>query len=201
MYRFAAASLALFVAANLAQADEPKDQPKKEAGPLTLKLVLKKDKVVFDGQGETPAEFKKMLETLQEAIKKGEFRGNPPKLTPFDVTLQIVNTSDKDQTLTVGGDANQYNFTLKGPGMVALSPPLAFTADFRLGKEITLAPGKSHDINLKQLADGFRGASRMVYWTGPGEYTLSATYQLAGPDGGKGPLLTSAPVKFKVVEK
>ena len=53
---------------------------------------------------------------------------------------------------------------------------------------------------MKSLADGFRRMSRFIYPTAPGEYTISATYQLATEDGGKGPLLKSGEAKFKIAE-
>jgi hypothetical protein len=43
--------------------------------------------------------------------------------------------------------------------------------------------------------------SRNLYWTEPGEYTLSATYQLSDDQGGKTKLIKSEPVKLKVEEK
>src|SRR5262249_49776446 len=56
--------LSLFAVATLARGDEPaKDaakDPKKEAGPLELKIVLKKTEYKFDGGGKTPAEYRKM---------------------------------------------------------------------------------------------------------------------------------------------
>jgi hypothetical protein len=85
--------------------------------------------------------------------------------------------------------------------VVAMNSGLAFTADFRLPKAVTLAPGKSHEIPVKLLADGSRGMSRYVYWTGPGEYKLAAKYTLSDKDGGKGAELKSEPVKITVTEK
>jgi hypothetical protein len=82
-----------------------------------------------------------------------------------------------------------------------MSNPVAVTLDFRGSQEVTLGPGKSYDIPLTHLRDGHRGVSRNLYWTEPGEYTLTATYQLADKEGNKGPLLKSKPVKVKVEEK
>ena len=122
----------------------------------------------------------------------------PPAI---DAVLEIRNTGKTEWVVLVGGDANVMMLNLKGPGVIDLTPQLAFTADFRLPKEVRIEAGKAYEIPLKQLSDGFRGASHYLYWTQPGEYTLSATYQLANPDGAKGQVLTSAPVKLKAVEK
>jgi hypothetical protein len=76
--------------------------------------------------------------------------------------------------------------------------PIAFPAIFVQPQAVTLAPGKSHEIAVTTLADGRRGLARLVFWTGPGEYKLSAKYTLADAKGGKGPELTSEPIKITV---
>jgi hypothetical protein len=180
-----------------AQADEKKDE-----GPVTLKVVAKKDTYTWDAGGKTPKEFNKDLDDIAEAMKKNPRPliklPNPPTV---DLVLEMVNTSKEDVTIYVGGDANVYTLELKGPGVRNFMGALALTADFRLPKPVKLAPGKSHEIPLTTLKDGFRGVSRNLYWTEPGEYTLSATYQLSDDQGGKGKLIKSEPVKLKVEEK
>lgn len=171
-----------------------------EKSPLELKVVATKDGYAW-GRDQAPKEFKKMLDEMAEKIKKGEDPGRMPNPPAVDLMLQITNKSDKEVTVYVGGDSNQVTLDLKGPGVVALKPLLGFTADFRLPKAESIAPGKSYNLQVKQLSDGFRGASRWIYWTEPGEYTISATYQLATNDGGKGPLLKSEPVKIKVEDR
>jgi hypothetical protein len=90
--------------------------------------------------------------------------------------------------------------TLTGPGVVTAKSGGAFTTDFRLPKAILLEPGKNHEIAITSLADGHRRAERYIYPTAPGEYKLSATYQLTNADGAKTTLLKSSEVKFKVEE-
>ena len=46
-----------------------------------------------------------------------------------------------------------------------------------------------------------RGVTRNVYWTEPGEYTLSVSYQLSDQQGNKTLLLKSEPVKITVEKK
>ena len=66
-------------------------------------------------------------------------------------------------------------------------------------KAQTIKAGESFDIPVSKLTDGQMGIARLLYWAEPGEYTLSATYQLAGDNGkGKGALLKSESVKLKV---
>lgn len=170
-------------------------------GPVKLSIVAKTDKYKFDGGGKTPAEYKKALEAVAKDQKDGKL-ARPPKPPAVDLVLVLTNTSKEDVTVYVGGDTNQYTFELTGgDGTVALGSALAFTADFRLPKAVKIAAGKTHEIPVKQLSDGMRGASRNVYWTGPGDYKLSAKYTLATEDGGKGTELTSEPVKITVAEK
>ena len=68
-------------------------------------------------------------------------------------------------------------------------------------KATVLDPGKSVEVPVRALADGFRRASRYLYPTAPGEYTLSATYQLTTAAGAKGPLLKSGEVRFKIHDR
>ena len=187
------ALVALFASASMVSADE-----KKPAGPLTLKLIAKTDKYKFDGGGKTLKEYKKHLEELAAKADKGELL-RPPTPLKVDLVLQITNTSKEDVTIFVGGDPNYYTFDLTGgAGTVAMNSGLAFTLEFRSPNPVTLAPGKSHEITVKQLADGHRNASRYVFWTGPGEYKLSAKYALSNKDGGKGKVLESNTVKITV---
>jgi hypothetical protein len=188
----------LAVAALVGLAAPAPAEDKKPEGPVTLRLVAKTDKYKFDASGKTPEEFKKELTELMKKAEKGELV-RAPKPPAVDLVLVLTNTSKEDVTIYVGGDPNVYTFELSGDaGTVAIASGLAFTADFRFPKAVTLAPGKSHEIVVKQLSDGSRGAARNVYWTGPGEYKLSARYQLADKDGGKGAELKSEAVKITV---
>ena len=102
-------------------------------------------------------------------------------------------------------DASPENIlclTYTDAGVVAMRNPVAFTADFRLPKAVTVAAGKTHEVPVKVLADGSRGFSRLLFWTGPGEYKLAAKYRLArNQDGEQGEELKSEPVKIVVSEK
>lgn len=176
-------------------------EDKKPAGPIALKVVSNKDKYVFDGGGKTPAEYKKELEELAKNLAKGG-PARPPKPLPVELALLLENTSKEAVTVYVGGDSNVYKFELTGgAGAVTMNNPVAFTADFRLPKAVTIEAGKSYEIPVKVFADGPRGFSRLVFWTGPGEYKLTATYTLSDGEGGKGAELKSAPATIVVSEK
>lgn len=170
-----------------------------DKAPVELKVVAKTAKYKFDGGGKTAEEYKKHLEDLAAKAKAGELV-QPPKALAVDLVLTLTNTTKDDITIYIGGDTNQFTFELTGgAGVVAMANPVAFTADFKLPKAVTLAPGKSHEIPVKAFADGMRGFSRLVFWTGPGEYKLTAKYQLAkNQDGEKGDELKSAATTITV---
>jgi hypothetical protein len=190
-------SLALALAPSVRASDpEP-------IGPgLHLKLIAPKETVTWDGGGKTPKELQKMLEEIEKAAKKNPFDG--PMLPPapkVDLVLRIVNGTRKPMDVWLGGDMNVVTLELKGPGVKALNFMGAFTTELRLARKFTLEAGKHHDIPLERLSDGLRGMARSVYWTEPGEYTLSATYQLSSGPEEKGKLLKSNTIKLKVQEK
>lgn len=195
------AIIGILMASTLADGAPALAQDEKPKAAMELRIITKKDAYVLDTGGATRDEYQKSLKRIEaEQKKKAGFDGRLPPAPKVELVLSIVNTGKEDVTVFVGGDPNVFTWTLKGPGVVALNSGGAFTTDFRLGRGVKLEPGKSHDIPIKMLMDGFRAASRSVYWTEPGEYTLSATYQLSGDDGAKGPLLTSKPIKLKVTE-
>jgi hypothetical protein len=190
----------LFAFAAAASAEEPKDKP---AGPITLSVVSKKDKYIFEGAGKTPKEYKEELEKTAKLLAEGAEKVRPPKPLAVDLALVLTNTSKEAVTVFVGGDTNVYTFEVTGgAGAVAMNNPVAFTADFRLPKAVTIQAGKTHEIPVKVLADGSRGFSRLVFFGGPGEYKLAAKYRLAkDANGEQGPELKSEPVKIVVAEK
>jgi hypothetical protein len=182
----------------VAGAEDKKPEDKKAPGPVALSLKAKTDKYKFDGGGKTPAEYKKELEELAAKAKKGELV-RPPKPPAVDFVLVLTNTTKEDVTVYVGGDPNIFTFDLTGgDGVVTMNSGLAFTADFKLPKAITITPGKAYEIPVKQLSDGSRGMSRYVYWTGPGDYKISAKYTLSDKDGGRVAELKSEPIKITV---
>jgi hypothetical protein len=178
------------------------DEPKPADLPLKAKLVAKKDTYKLDLDGKSGEEFRKVL-------KDAEKSGKAPMPPAVDLVLEITNTSDQEVKFWVEGDANELQLDAKGPNAVTITPQKAFTADFRMPKVITLAPGKTHSIPITALQYGFRGTSKYTYWTEPGEYTLTASYKTAispAPKGSKEAdkgfgivvLMTTEPIKVKV---
>jgi hypothetical protein len=192
---------ALFALVGTASAEEPR-RDDKPTGQITLSVVSKKDKYVFDGGGKPAKEYKEQLEAIAKQLEKGA-PATPPKPLAVDLALVLKNNTKEDVTVFLGGDTNVYTFELAGgAGTVVMNNPIAFTADFRLPKAVTITAGKTHEIPVKVLADGQRGLSRLVFWTGPGEYKLTAKYRLAkNQDGEPGEELKSEPAKIVVSEK
>jgi hypothetical protein len=91
---------------------------------------------------------------------------------------------------------------LKGKGAVSVAPNIIMTREFRIGRPVEIAPGKSYEIPIMQLKYGLRGVSQHAYWTEPGEYTLGATYRWpAGEDAGAPQKILKAaarPIKLTV---
>src|SRR5262245_20159809 len=169
---------------------------KKREGPVTLKLIAKTDKYKFVGDVLTPseAELGEVSRLMAASIPV-----LPPQPLKVDLLLQLTNTSNEAVTLYVEGDMNEITFDLTGgDGVGEWRYRGPFTADLRLPKPVTLAPGKSYELPVKQLTDGLRGMGRWLWWTGPGEYTLTAKYRLSDNDGGSGTILQSQPVKITV---
>jgi hypothetical protein len=193
-------TLAIALAAPLS-ADDKKDDKKEPVGPIVLKVISKKDKYVFDGGGKTPKDYKADLEGLAKKQANKE-RIELPKATPIDLVLQLENTSNESVTVYVNGTSNIYTLDLGGgAGVVTLQNTNPMPLFIRLPKAEMIEPGKNYEIPITSLSDGRRGASRLIFWTGPGEYTLTAKYLLTDQKGGKLGELTSEPVKINVVEK
>ena len=119
-----------------------------------------------------------------------------PAPPAVDLTLRITNTTDKDVTISVGGDDSQMQLTLEGPGAVTVNNLVAMTMEFRMGRPVTIAPGKTYEQKITSLAFGMRGISQHAYWTEAGDYTLTAT--LTYGTGEKQGKVASAPAKLKV---
>lgn len=192
------AALALIAAAGLIHAKEEA----KDVG-LTLTLRAKKHSYKLDLMGKTAKEWQEMLAGAKKA-------GTPlPKPPAVDLELELKNTGKDDVDFWSSGDPVQVQLDVKGPNAKTIKAPLAFTADFRLPKLMTLKPGDTFRIPITSLSSGFRGNGTWSYWLEPGEYMITARYQTGVrpvPPGAKemygaGPVtLVSKGVTVKVVE-
>jgi hypothetical protein len=154
-------------------------EPAGDKSPLQARLIAHEDTYTLaaDQQGEA---FAKMLQE--------KMQGPPPP--EVDLVFEIKNPTDKDITITLGADSGSLDLILKGPGAVTIPGQRIFTREFRTGRPVTIAAGKTHEIPIKQLKFGFRGVGMHAYWTEPGQYTLAARLTNRGGRGGMPPAMT-----------
>jgi hypothetical protein len=193
------------VVAAVAAADDPPRQPSAVPKGTPVELSISgKTTYPLDLGGKTPEQFKKQIEDA------GDDASKLPKRPEVDLKLVIKNTGDKPVTVWTKGDPVVVTLKLKGDGAVAAKPQGIFTTDFRMPEGVEIAPGKTAEIPLKELAGGFRGQSEFAYWTKPGEYEFWVTLKTGvtppppgskDRDGAGEVTLTSAAVKIKVEEK
>jgi hypothetical protein len=113
---------------------------------------------------------------------------NLPEPPSVELTLTIQNTCDKALTLNKGGDVSRLRLHLVGPEAVNLADlPVMMSRELRPGKDVTLQPGESMDIQIDQLAWGMRNLTGRSYWLRPGRYWIRAGYttpvKQPGPNG------------------
>jgi hypothetical protein len=185
------------------QADKGKSDP--PGAVVEAKLVAKKDTYTLDLGGKSAEDFRKQL-------KEAEMMGPNPPAPKVELAIEFTNTSDKEVQLRIAGTQNVIMLDLKGPGAETIVMKNRPMPRFLIAsKTITLAPGKSESVPVSSLAFGLRNLTHAAYWTAPGDYTLSATYQTSmapapkdARDVGNGfgaVTLTTAPIKIKVEAK
>jgi hypothetical protein len=195
-------TLLVLAFAAAAAAEEPKSGSAVPKGtPLKAELKAKETKFVLDLGGLSLDDFTKLLD------EAGKSKVRMPKGPAVDFTLVLTNTSEKAIQVWKSGDPFLIDFTLTGPGVKQLAPPIAMTMEFRIPVSVEVAPGKTLEFPIKSLVGGMRGASTYTYWTKPGEYELAATVKTGvspPPEGAKKQdgfgivTVTSAPVKLTV---
>lgn len=171
-----------------AQPELPKKpaRPQPEKSPLVARLVANETTYTLpaDRQGNEAAERLKSP-TLKDL----------PEPPAVDLVLELKNPTDAPIAIMIESDSGGLDLALEGKGAVTVEPKRAFTREFRIGKKIEIAPGKTYEIPIKQLKYGFRGVGTHAYWTEPGEYRLAAAFRWPSPTADAGP----APVIFQAV--
>lgn len=193
------------IVATVAIADDPPNKPTAEPKGTPVELSISgKTTYTLDLGGKTPEQFKKLIEDA------GDDAAKLPKRPAVELKLVIKNTGDKPVTVWTKGDPVVIGLKLKGDGAVTAKPQGIFTQEYREPEGTEVAPGKTAEIPLKELAGGFRMRSEFAYWTKPGEYELWVTLKTgvtpppAGSkdrDGAGEVTLTSAAVKIKIEAK
>jgi hypothetical protein len=192
----------VFAIALPAQGQENKEKKSQATGPVEARLIANKDSYTLDLGGLTVDEYGKKV---QDAAATGVNAPPPPKVS---LTLELVNTGTQDVQLRVFGTVNVVTLQLTGPGAAGVTRKGPQPRFLIAPKIVTLAPGKSVQVPITSLAYGLRGLTHGAYWTAPGEYRLTASYQTAlkpAPEGARDAgdgfgavTLTTAPVKLTV---
>jgi hypothetical protein len=192
----------------VASAQEEKATKAKSTPPGALveaRLIANKNTYALDRGGLSAEDYVKQVQT-------GATGGPGLPAPKVDLTLELVNTSDKEVQVRVGGTVNVITLDLKGPGAETIAFKGRLQPRFLIApKTVTLAPGKSATVPIQSLGFGLRGLTHAAYWTAPGAYTLTASYQTtlnpapegakAGADGFGAVTLSSAPTKIQVEPK
>ncbi|HEX4610655.1 MAG TPA: hypothetical protein VH092_20865 [Urbifossiella sp.] len=204
----AAVLAGLFVSG--AGADEPKGGKAGPPGTPLAVTITGKAKYAFDPGSLSPEAYRKTIEDAARPDKKLPFGTKLPVPPEVDLVVELKNTSDRPVTMWANGDPVVLTLTLSGKGAYNLDPPIAMTREFRIPQEIKLDAGKTHALPVKMLKSGTRGVTHYGYWTGPGEYELTATLKTGVSPAPKGAqvndgfgvvTLTSAPFKLSVEGK
>jgi hypothetical protein len=188
-----------------ALADDEKSKTEPKGVPIQATLTAKKSEYEVDLGGKSAEEVRKQIRDAREP-------SHYPAAPEVDLALELKNTGDKEIRIWVGGDQTQLTLALKGTAAVNTEiKGLFLTQELRGPEVVTLAPGKSHKLEIKKLSYGHRGASHRSYWLAAGEYALTASYRTGvspspkdAKDAGEGfgqVTATSAPVKLKVKKK
>lgn len=164
--------------------------PKDENG-LSAMLVVNKDTYTLDAS-QSGKNFRDKIDALRKTP------GRPPAAPTVDLVLRLTNTTDKDLTISVGGDDSRINLKLEGPGAIAINPNVPMTMEFRIGKSLAIPAGKTADIKVTSLMNGMRGMTEYNYWTEPGDYTITASLTYPNAKGDKQIKVDSAPAKVTV---
>jgi hypothetical protein len=174
---------------------------------LELRLTTRQTTYRLDLAGITPQEYRHRLAELQRQLDAGAFlpADELPQPPAVDLAVEIHNRGPGEAVVWLGGDDSWLTLELAGPKPFTLRHGGPFTADLRWSEPVRLAPGAGQVVPLGQLCHGPRGCD-FTYWTEPGEYTLTAHYQLGShrepPDdpatGPPGPVLSSAPLRLTV---
>lgn len=195
MFRFAMTLGALILGAGLLRAAEtapanPVSGPKNEMG-LTATLIANKDTYTLD-----PSQSGKDFRDKIDAMRRGN--GRAPTPPAVDLTLRLTNTTDKDLTISIGGDESTISLKLEGPGAISINPNMAMTMEYRSGKPLAIAAGKTADIKISSLLNGQRSMTEYNYWTEAGAYTVTATLTYPNAKGDGQAKLVSGPAKVTV---
>ncbi len=134
------------------------------------------DEVVYtlDLAGKTPDELRR---GILAAARAGE--PSPPPEVNLEVT--IPNTGRGLPPLDFAARDTELVLDLQGPGVVRVAASHAPAPLARL-KTVVFTPGDSYVLQIRKLAERSPGAVHYLYWTEPGEYTLTVRLRVMAAD-------------------
>lgn len=161
--------------------------------------------VVLDRRGKTAEEYRRFLRNARRTAPLPP----PPAL---DLALELRNPGPAEKLLYLEDERTNLSLDLQGPGVLRLNVPGDATAPFPL-KPIRLDADQSQPLPIR-LIDGSREQVQYLYWTEPGEYTLTIRLRVPVSEHGlNGPqpclpvkdldciTYVSRPLHIKVLEK
>ena len=131
----------------------------------------------------------------------------------FDLALELSNPDSQEKILYLADERTKLSLAVQGPGVVRLNAPRDVAGPCPR-KTIRLTPGQTLPLPVRHLIDGSREQVEYVYWTEPGDYTLTIRLRVPTSEealNGTQPGLpvkdldcatyVSRPVRIKVIEK
>lgn len=113
----------------------------------------------------------------------------------IELSYRITNNGKQPVSFDHGGDSSTHELRLQGPGALDRPYQGMMTMEFRMGSPITIEPGKSKEVAIKQLSYGTRNLSRWLI-TKAGEYEASLLLRIR--IGDEAVELKSAAARFQV---
>lgn len=136
--------------------------------PVAARLIVKQGTYVLPKEWQSEGFRKRIREE-----KDGEKLPAPPEI---DLVLELHNTGDDPVMIWPGGGIDEPELTVAGPGVVTPDSVETFSvSSWAMTPQPVILPGKKYEISVESLNPS--GSSLYdVYWTEPGEYTITATY-------------------------
>jgi hypothetical protein len=144
--------------------------------------------------GMTTAEFRR-------EVRAAAGTDRLPQPPDVDLTLDIRNAGRDVLPLRLDDERTRLTLDLQGPGVLDVPAPAAAWPLAGLGV-VRIAAGGAYPVPVRRLVYGSRGAVRYLYWTAPGEYTVTITLRVpldTDPLAGTREVVTSSgPIRVRV---
>ena len=136
-------------------------------------------------------------EALRRDLMQAKRDGKLPLPPEVTLELALVNTGKGPVEVRLGDAAAELSLELPGEGVIRIeAPPEAKQPDFLRPQTLLLDAGKTHVIHIDRLIAGSPGKLDYIYFTEPGEYTLTARFRLTAD--GRIVTVTGEKVRIKV---